>query len=157
MGFNVSVWAFVAILMSCCLEYATAQRKLISCYQCNVFSKGKQQFCEKAPEELIVKDCVACLKTFTFTSMHDRWSNQASPFHRYRQGMTYHSKYCLPELDLDLIKDEGCYKINGPDGFTERCYCHSELCNASSRMNSSVVVPVTVLVGVLWTALAHWF
>lgn len=71
--------------------------------------------------------------------------------------MTYHSKYCLPELDIDLIKKEGCYKIEGPSGFTERCYCHSELCNTSSRINPSVFVSVTVLVGVLWTALSDWF
>lgn len=112
----------------------------IRCYACNSYFQGRTHLCE---EHWNRTGCVACLKTVTKIKLRD-----SGYIMGWERVSATESKYCAFQRNSQGLREEGCYYQQNNGGYTERCYCYTDLCNKagpSTHSASSWIYAVTSL------------
>ncbi|KAL3842580.1 hypothetical protein ACJMK2_020574 [Sinanodonta woodiana] len=95
----------------------------LSCYECNVFVRTSRRQCEDPKGPLLKNNCVACMKVYTRSVMHNQWQQNV-----YN---SFEARICMKSNEY--AKSEGCYPVQTDGGYIIQCFCYTDFCNDATR------------------------
>jgi len=117
----------------------------LRCYECNVWKAGYGHLCNNPR---IRDDCIFCMKLET--------KIYVGYYKNKPRNSTIHTRVCaiseLPHFSTE------CLKYKSADGYSERCFCDTDLCNSATWQKPPALMWLLLPAGLLGVLnrLWHW-
>ncbi|XP_074660108.1 uncharacterized protein LOC141912678 [Tubulanus polymorphus] len=126
------------------------QKDSLRCFECNVFRGSTIR--SKCDEPQVEERCSVCIKVETMMYYNFRKPKYGGIHSITGQNIT--SRLCGRATEK---QDDGCYFTYGSAGYSRKCYCSTELCNAAPSLfnsrNQFVAAIVITAIGLVFARL----